>query len=49
MRLFLILNGMDLTADPEDKIRITMDLSAGRLSLEELTAWVVDKSVTVPA
>lgn len=40
MRLFLTLNGMDLTADPEEKIRIMVDLSAGRLGFDELAAWV---------
>lgn len=44
MRLFLRLNGMDLTADPEEKIRVMMDLSAGRLSFEELAEWVATNS-----
>jgi len=44
MRLFLILNGLDLTATPEQRIRLMMDLSAGRLSFEELAAWVVARS-----
>jgi len=44
MRLFLKLNGMDITADPQQKIRIMMDLSAGKLSLDELAAWVVARS-----
>jgi death-on-curing protein len=44
MRLFLQLNGMDLTASPEEKIRVMIDLSAGRLSFDELAAWVGAKS-----
>lgn len=48
MRLFLKLNDMDLTADPEEKIRIMIDLSAGRLSFEELAAWVTEKIEPVP-
>ena len=49
MRLFLTLNGMDLTADPQDKIRVMMDLSAGRLGFEELAAWVATMSEPKPA
>lgn len=45
LRLFLTLNGMDLTADPEEKIRTMMDLSAGRLGSDELAAWVVARSI----
>lgn len=44
MRLFLRLNGMDLTADPQEKIRVMMELSASRLSFDELAAWVIAKS-----
>lgn len=44
MRLFLQLNGMDLTATPEEKIRIMIDLSSGRVSFTELAAWVRAKS-----
>jgi death-on-curing protein len=44
MRLFLKLNGMDLSAGQQEKIRIMMDLSAGRLSFDEFAAWVVSKS-----
>lgn len=49
MRLFLQLNRMDLTADPEEKIRVMIDLSAGRMSFEELAAWVTERSAKVPA
>ncbi len=49
MRLFLKLNGMDLTAGQQEKIRIMMDLSAGRLSFDEFAAWVVSKSGPFPA
>ena len=44
MRLFLKLNGMDLPAGRQEKIRIMMDLSAGRLSFNEFAAWVVSRS-----
>lgn len=49
MRLFLQLNRMDLTADPEEKIRVMIDLSAGRMSFEELAVWVTERSAKVPA
>ena len=48
MRLFLRLNGMDLVAEPEKKIRVMIDLSAGRLSLDELAAWVAEMIEPVP-
>jgi len=40
MRLFLKLNGADITADGQEKIRVMSDLSAGKMSFEELAAWV---------
>ena len=43
MRLFLQLNGVDLTADKQEKIRVMLDLSAGKLSFDELTAWVASR------
>jgi len=49
MRLFLKLNCMDLTADPEEKVRVMMDLSAGRLTFDEFAAWIVSSSGPFPA
>ncbi len=47
MRLFLQLNGMDLVADGQEKIRLMMDLSAGRLSFDEFAAWVASRSFAI--
>jgi len=40
MRLFLKLNGLDIGADRQEKVRTILDLSAGRMELEELAAWI---------
>ena len=44
MRLFLKLNSLDVEADRQEKVRITLDLAAGRLELESLTAWITSKT-----
>jgi len=40
MRLFLKLNGLDIEADRQEKVRTMLDLSAGRMDLEELAVWI---------
>ena len=40
MRLFLNLNGHDITANKEEKVRIMTDLSAGAADRDALTDWV---------
>ena len=40
--LFLRLNGMDLTAQLEERYRVFMSLAEGRLSEAELSAWFVE-------
>ncbi len=44
MRLFLKLNGLDVEADMQEKVRVMLDLSAGRTELEKLTAWITSKT-----
>ena len=44
MRLFLKLNGLDVEADKQEKVRTMLDLSAGRTELEELTVWITSKT-----
>ncbi len=43
MRLFLKLNGLDIEADRQEKVRTMLDLSAGRKDLEELTVWIISR------
>jgi death-on-curing protein len=38
--LFLGLNGLDLTADDVDLVRIFLALAAGEMNEEELAAWI---------
>lgn len=40
LRLFLLLNGFDLTASPADRVDVTMRLAAGELSEGELAEWI---------
>ncbi|RLE33104.1 MAG: type II toxin-antitoxin system death-on-curing family toxin [Acidobacteria bacterium] len=44
MRLFLKLNGLDIEADRQEKVRTMLDLSAGRMELKELAAWILSKT-----
>ena len=44
MRLFLKLNGLDVEADRQEKVRAMLDLSAGRKELEEMTVWITSKT-----
>lgn len=41
MRLFLKLNGKDIVATQEEKVRITLKLAAGELEVPELTDWII--------
>ena len=40
MRLFLKLNGYDLTASPEDKYRMIIRVAASDISEDELAQWL---------
>jgi death on curing protein len=40
MELFLILNGLQLSADVSDQERVILDLAAGKMSRHDFTAWV---------
>jgi death-on-curing protein len=40
MRLFLKLNGRDIKASKEEKIRIMLDLAAGNIDRDGLDAWL---------
>lgn len=40
MRLFLVLNGKDMVATKEEKIRVMLDLAAGRIDRERLASWL---------
>ena len=42
MEVFLILNGLEIDATVDEQERIILDLASGRLTREELTAWVRD-------
>ena len=42
MEVFLILNGLEIDASVDEQERIILDLASGRLTREELTAWVRD-------
>ncbi len=42
MEVFLVLNGLEIAATVEEQERIILDLASGRLTREELTAWVSD-------
>lgn len=40
MATFLILNGADIDATIDEQERLMLDLAAGRVSREQLTAWL---------
>ena len=40
MRLFLVLNGMDIVATREEKIQVMLELASGRRDRDGLTAWL---------
>ena len=40
MRLFLVLNGKDIVAEKEEKIRVMLHLAAGRIDREALATWL---------
>ncbi len=40
MRLFLKLNGKDIDATREEKVRIMLDLARGAVDQSELTNWI---------
>ena len=42
MEVFLILNGLEIDATVDEQERVILDLASGRLTREELTAWVRD-------
>lgn len=42
MEVFLVLNGLEIEATVDEQERIILDLASGRLTREELTAWVRD-------
>ena len=44
---FLLVNGVQITAPKEDRYFVFYDLAAGRLSEEELSAWLEQN--TIPA
>ncbi len=41
---FLDVNGIEINASEEDTYRVFMDLASGRVSEEELGAWISDNS-----
>ena len=47
MRLFLKLNGLDIAADKAEKIRVMLDLAAGRIDRDVLTRWLREHVVSV--
>ena len=48
MRLFLTLNGYDITASPEDRYITMIALAAGDLSEEALVTWLKQHNATRP-
>ena len=40
MRLFLKLNGMDIQASKEEKIRVMLDLASGKFDGDGMAAWL---------
>jgi death on curing protein len=40
MEVFLLLNGLELVGTVDEQERMMLDLAAGRLNREELTAWL---------
>ena len=41
MRLFLKLNGKDINATQEEKVRIVLQLASGEVGIPELTQWIL--------
>ncbi|GAC1333437.1 MAG: type II toxin-antitoxin system death-on-curing family toxin [Beijerinckiaceae bacterium] len=39
-RLFLMLNGAHLAADPAERVRIWLAIAAGHMTEEQIAAWV---------
>ena len=44
MRTFLLINGIDIDASQEEKYLITLRLTEGSLSEEDLVEWIKEKS-----
>lgn len=42
METFLILNGFEIVADVNEQERFILDLAAGKISRQELVAWLGD-------
>jgi death-on-curing protein len=42
MRLFLKLNGYDISADGKEKIHLMTSIASGTMSVEAITAWLND-------
>ena len=40
MRLFLVLNGVDIEASKEEKIRVMLAVAGGTLDRDALTTWL---------
>jgi len=47
-RTFLVLNGVDIAATLEDKYRVMLALAEGRLSADELAAWLRPRCAALP-
>jgi death-on-curing protein len=45
---FLLLNGWDISADPEEKYLTMLALAEGNLSEEELADWFRNRLIEVP-
>jgi death-on-curing protein len=48
MRLFLVRNGKDIAATREEKIEVMLNLAAGRIKRNDLTAWLREHLVSRP-
>lgn len=46
MESFLILNGFEIDANVNEQEQLILDLAAGKLTREELTAWLNDHITT---
>ena len=47
IRLFLRLNGLDIQANSAQKTRVMLDLAAGRIDRDALTAWLREHVVSL--
>ena len=45
MRLFLLINGKELKATPENKVEVFMSLASGRISEEFLGKWILNNLI----